>query len=116
MNRLRTSILIASGPVEQFKVPRLPDSRGEILADDFLFFPAPETGHQQNSSAQSGGTQRHSFVGGGNAKPCCSRSFERQRAGRRAVAVGIGLDDGADFNCLADVRSHCTKILAQRAQ
>src|SRR5580765_127084 len=113
VNGLRTSVLIARGPLEQLKVPRLPDGRGQILADDFFFLAAPETSHQQNSSAQSGGTQRHSFVGGGYAEPLCSCSFEGQRARRRTVAVSIRLDDGADFNRLANVRAQGAEIAAQ---
>jgi hypothetical protein len=97
-------------------VPRLPNGRGEILADNLFFLAAPEARHQQDSPTKSGGTQRHTFVGSGHAEPLCTSSFERQRARRRAVTVSIGLDDSADFNCLTDVRPYRAKILAQRAQ
>src|SRR5947209_20021172 len=56
-------------PFQQFDVSRLPDCRSQTKPDDFLFFTAPEPGHQQNSCLNALVAEWNSFVERGHSQP-----------------------------------------------
>lgn len=86
------------------------------MVDNFWFVALPEAGHQQDAAANPGLAQVEAAGGGSYAKP--ARAFGLQGAGAfsRTVAVGIGLDHGANLNSLPGQFPEGAEIAPQRTQ
>src|SRR5713101_2476169 len=85
-----------SCPLQQFDVSGLPYSRSQAKPDDFLFFTAPEPGHQQNSRLNALFAKGNSFVERGHSQPGGAFLLKCFRALYSTVPVGVGFDHGAD--------------------
>src|ERR1700758_622262 len=100
--------------MQKLNVPRFPDCRSKLSADDLFFFALPESGHQEDPSAQPSLAKRNTLIGRRNPEPLGAFRLECQRTRSRTMPVSVGLDDGACNHFRANVRLHGTKILSQR--
>src|SRR5208282_544645 len=104
------------GPFEQFDLSRFPNCWSQSQANDFLFFTAPETGHQQDASANASFAKGNCLIERSHAEPVRSFLLECPRALDRAVAVGISFHDGANRDPRTYVSLYGAKILPQGSQ
>src|ERR1700680_4814494 len=102
--------------LEQFNLPSFPDRWSQSEANDFFFFAAPETGHQQNASANARFAKGNRLIERGDAEPTCAFLLECSRALDCAVSVSIGFHDRTNRDARADVALHLAKILLQSSQ
>ena len=103
-------------PFEQFNLPRLPDRRSQSQTNDIFLFAPPETGHQQDASANPSFAKRNRLIQRSHTKPARSLLLQRPRAFNRPVSIGIRFHDGANLDPTADVLLHCAKVLPQGSQ
>ncbi len=104
------------GGLQRLDVPGLPHRGSELQANNLSFFASPEAGHQQNAGFDIGITQRDGLVERSDAEPF--RSFGLQSAGtlHRAMAVGIGLYDGAYRDAGPSMLYNRAEVLPQSGQ
>jgi hypothetical protein len=93
-------------------MPGLPNRRCELAANDLFFLTSPETGHQQNTPAQTRNSQRHSLICRSNAEPLRPFGFERHGARSRAMPVGIGFNHGTRNDVRTDMLLYLAKVFA----
>ncbi len=102
--------------LQRLDMPRFPDRRSQVQANDLALLSAPEAGHQKNVRANARLAQRNRFIQRGHAQPLRTLGFERARALDRAVTISIRLHHRTHGDVRAHVLLHRAEVLPQCGQ
>ena len=98
MNGQGSNICRAGGGFKFIELPKIPDDRSESVANVSRPWPGNDAADDEDARIWAKSARIDAFFNAGDAKPAGSRTHRGRRAELERMAVGIGLDDGEEFN------------------
>ena len=99
-----------AGAFEVAQIVHARDGGREIVLNELLLLPRPESGEDQNAFADASFAQFDAFVRAGDAIPVHAGLLERFRNGHRAESIRVRFHDRQNFGLRPHVTANRAKI------
>ena len=115
MNGEGANIRSARGGFKFIELPGIPDDGSEFVADDIVCLAREDAADYEDTCVGAKTARFDAFFDAGDTKPASSGANSGGSAELERVTVGIGLDDGEEFNLRASEVGKKTIVIFESA-